>query len=351
MSKRGYLFFFVLVFLVSCSSQNPEPALTFEFPEAELPLAEPGPYEFSMIQEIMLNDDTRDGREISISLLYPSVKDDPDLRGAPFPLIINDHKMFSKFGEHLVSHGYIIAGINDIDTYDPWDASLYNQPLDYVYVLNQLADNPPKLLKGMIDTDHVGVWGYSFGGRNAVFLSGGRIDPEYYFENCENPEKATVDYTQTRVEMMCGAYENWDTFARQAGSEIFSSEDGLWQPITDERIIATIPMSSSGEWLFGPKGFASVDKAVLLTAGTLESNYYPEVYRIYEELETSEKFFISFVNKTHMMIRESDATERMEHLAIAFFSYHLKGDEAYAEYFSEEFISQVGGLAWGWYEE
>jgi predicted dienelactone hydrolase len=350
MLKRVYLLFFVLVLLASCSSQNPEPPLTFEFPETELPLAEPGPYKFSMIQEIIYYDDARDGREISISLFYPSLEDAPDFNGAPFPLIINDYKMFNKFGEHLVSHGYVVAGINGIDT-GSWDEELFNQPLDFVYVLNQLADSPPELLEGMIDTDHVGVWGYSYGGRNSVFLSGGRFDPEYYFTNCENPGESTIEFTQSRIEMMCGPYHNWDAFSDQAGSEITVSDDGLWQPITDERIIATIPMSSSGEWLFGPRGFASADKAILMTAGTREEPYYPEGYRIYEELATSDKAYISFVNHSHDMIFGSNAPEKMEHLAIAFFSYHLKGYDDYGYYYSEEFISQVDGLAWGWYKE
>lgn len=124
---------------------------------------------------------------------------------------------------------------------------MYNQPLDYLFVLHQLADNPPEVLEGMIDTDHVGVWGYSFGGRNAVVLSGGRIDPEYYFENCENPAEAAIEYGQNRIDWMCAPYENWDAFADQAGSEIKESEDGLWQPITDDRIIALMPLSSGNE--------------------------------------------------------------------------------------------------------
>ena len=325
--------------------------LTFDISDSEIPLAEPGPYEFSMIREIVYNDEERGGREISISIYYPSIDDQPNLRGAPFPLIINDHKMFNKFGTHLASYGFIVAGINGIDTYRPWDQNLYNQPLDYISVLNQLAHNPPEFLAGIIDSDHVGVWGYSFGGRNAVVLSGGRIDQEYYFENCENPGEATIKLTGSELSKVCAPYENWDTFVDQAGREITESEDGLWQPITDDRIIALMPLSPGSEWLFGPRGFASSDKAVLLTVGTLEDPLYQETYKIFEELGTSEKIFISFVGKGHGMIFESDAPKKMQHLAIAFFSYHLKGYEEYSHYFSEEYISQIDGLAWGWYEE
>ncbi len=72
--------------------------------------------------------------------------------------------MALKFGTRLASHGFVVVGINNIDYHHPWNENFFDQPLDYVFVLNQLADNPPESLIGIIDTDHVGVWGYSFGG-------------------------------------------------------------------------------------------------------------------------------------------------------------------------------------------
>jgi hypothetical protein len=112
-----------------------------------------------------------------------------------------------------------------------------------------------------------------------------------------------------------------------------------------------MPLSAGGEWLFGPRGLASSDKAVLLTAGTDEGIRYEECYRIFEELGTPNKFFITFEEADHFMIFEDDAPKKMEHLAIAFFSYYLKGFESYANYFSEKFITQIEGLAWAKYEE
>ena len=90
MAKRVCLVFFIFLLVVSCSSQKFEPALTFEIPETELPLAEPGPYEVSKILNIQNSDESRDGRSVTISIYYPSKDGEPDLRGAPFPQIIND---------------------------------------------------------------------------------------------------------------------------------------------------------------------------------------------------------------------------------------------------------------------
>jgi predicted dienelactone hydrolase len=330
---------------------EPEPALTFEIPDTEFPLSELGPYNFSILFDVNYIDPQRDNREVSTFIIYPSVDDQPDVRGAPFPLIICDHKIAYLATVELASHGYVVAGINKIRT-GPWDEDVFEQPLDYVFVLNQLTENPPEILAGIIDTDHVGVWGFSFGGCNSLVLGGARLDPEYYLENCKNPENFDIDYGKFMTEtMMCGPYKNWDAFVQKAGPELTASDDGLWQPITDDRILAVMPMSADGEWLFGPKGLAAVDKAVLMTGGTSEGVMYEDYYRTFKELGTSTKTFISFVKRDHRMTESPTIQAQMRHLAIAFFSHHLKGYEDYGYYYSEAYISQIEGLAYGWYEE
>jgi len=331
-------------------TEEPEPALTFEFPDTEFPLSESGPYSFSILFDVNYIDPQRDNKEVSTFIIYPSVDDQPDVRGAPFPLIICDDYIAYKATSELASHGYVVAAINKTTT-GPWRKTVFEQPLDYVFVLNQLAENPPEILTGIIDTNHVGVWGYSCGGCNSLVLGGARLDPEYYLENCKNPENSEIDYGEFNVDLMCGHYKNWDAFVQKAGPELTASDDGLWQPITDDRILAVMPMSAEGEWLFGPKGLAAVDKAVLMTGGTVEGVWYEDYYRTFEELGTTEKTFVSFVKGDLGMIGSLKIQGRLRHLAIAFFSYHLKGYEDYGYYFSEAYVSQTEGLAYGWYEE
>jgi len=327
----------------------PEPPLVFDIPDSEFPFSEPGPYEVSMIDEIIYQDDERNDREISISILFPSNEGTPDLRGAPFPLIINDYKMFDTFGTQLASHGYIVVGINTIEVYLPWDEEVYNQPLDYIFILNELANNPPGALFGFIDSDHTGVWGYSYGGHNSLTLSGARIDPEYYLNTCENPTVSALPFGERSIHNFCDIYENWDQFVEEAGPEQTESDDGLWQAITDDRIQALIALSPEGEWLRGPKGFASADKPIIVTAGSLEGIRYNECYTIFEELGSSEKIFVTFRGKMHNMVFSDSAQQQMRHLAVAYFSFYLKGAEEYGYYFSEDYISETDGLAWGWY--
>jgi hypothetical protein len=43
--------------------------------------------------------------------------------------------------------------------------------------------------------------------------------------------------------------------------------------------------------------------------------------------------------------------QRMNHLATAFFGYHLQGRQDYANFFSEDFVAQFDDLAWGVYSD
>jgi hypothetical protein len=47
------------------------------------------------------------------------------------------------------------------------------------------------------------------------------------------------------------------------------------------------------------------------------------------------------------MILDDVRAARMAHFAAAFFGSHLQGREDLAQYFSEEFVRQDEGLAWG----
>ena len=78
-------------------------------------------------------------------------------------------------------------GVNYIDTYDPWDQNLIDQPLDILFALDQVAAHPPEGLEGMIDAERAGVMGYSFDGYNALAMSGARVDPQNYLDRCANP--------------------------------------------------------------------------------------------------------------------------------------------------------------------
>jgi predicted dienelactone hydrolase len=363
----------VMLVLVACT---PDAATSEPLPQATEPPVpttgtEPAPFLLSErglyhvgTHKLSFTDASRDGRYVGITVWYPSVQPadstssrptsdaNPDVSGAPYPLILSSTKVANLFAPYLVSHGFVWASVDGIDSYARMNEEVFNQPLDILFTLDQIASSPPEDLDGMIDTEQVGVTGYSFDGYNALALSGARIDPEYYLAQCPNPDATTEPLTLSVLSAFdCGPASEWEAFTANAGEAITSSEDGLWQPMTDERIRAVMPMSGEGWWLFGERGLAAVDRPVLILAGT-QDELYPENVQIYEHLGTPDRDMISFIGDGHMvMISSPTHITRIAHFATAFFGYHLQGRDDYSEYFSEAFVTQYDDLAWGVYTE
>jgi len=238
-----------------------------------------------------------------------------------------------------------------MDSADRWDLWLIDYPLDIVFALDQIASNSLDGLEDTIDAGHAGAMGYSFDGYNAIALSGARVDPEFYLAQCASASAVEAAPPQWWIEYICHPARQWDEFVAHAGDAITVSDDGLWRPMTDERIRAVMPMAPEGAWLFGERGLAAVNRPTLIIGATRDqANYYDlEAAYIFQHLGTPDRTLISFVGQNHMMVYEAEQVARMKHFAAAFFGYTLQGREDYAEYFSEDFVAQLDDLAWGVY--
>lgn len=323
-----------------------------------LPLSEPGPY-FAGSHSYALVDTSRDDRPVEIYVWYPAIKPEgylgtefhnaePDLRGAPYPLIISSAKVGRIFAPHLVTYGFVVAGVGRIDAYPKMNEKMIDQPLDLLFMLDQVASRPPESLEGLIDDERAGTMGYSFDGYNTLAMSGARIDPEYYLAQCPTPDTTTQAILGKLSAFDCAPAAAWDEFAAHAGESITASDDGLWQPMTDARIRAVMPLAGEGWWLFGERGLAAVDRPTLIIVAT-QDELYPENVLIFKHLGVADKRLISFIGPDHMMIYDEKMIARMAHFAVAFFGYHLQGRQDLAQYFSENFVAQYTDLAWGEY--
>lgn len=355
--RSTYFFALLAVLILSmCSPKDP------------FPLSEPGPYDFGTrggFSQLYVFTDQDRNREVGIMVWYPAILPEnaepsdynidaePDLSGAPYPLVLSSAKTGSYFGAHLASHGFVVVGIKGIDSYDPWNENLFNQPLDILFALNQVASHPLEGLEGMIDAKHVGVMGYSFDGYNSLAMSGARVDPEYYLSLCANVANIQPPLPDWAIKLYCDPAKHWDEFSAHAGPALTSNSDGLWQAMTDNRISAVIPMAPEGAMLFGERGLAAVDRPMLILVGTEDTgcDYKRESVFIYEHLGTPDKTLISFIGEDHGMLFSDEPQLRMKHFVTAFFGYHLQGRQEYADYFSKKFVSKQDGLAWGVYEK
>jgi len=330
-----------------------EPTPTFE--PFSLQLSDFGPF-FIGKRYYDFEDSSRNHRQVRLSVWYPAIKppeyDDaflvdgePDHTDAPYPLILSSAKVAGIFAPHLVTHGFVIVGIRDIDTWDVWDQEMIDQPLDILFALDQISTSPLEGLDGLIDVNRAGAMGYSFDGYNSLELSGARIDPEFFLSRCGNAELIEESFRNFSRRWQCPLIDQWDEFVDNAGSTITNSNNGLWQPMTDERIRAVMPMATEGWLLFGEKGLAAVDKPVLIIVGGNDV-YYEENLLIYEHLSSPDKFLITFVGQGHMMIYNREQTAHMKHFATAFFGHFLQGREDYKTYYSEQFILDYPALSW-----
>ncbi len=370
-SILGTFGLFLACLLVSCGAATPVPPTatapqpTPTAPQATLtpatfPLSEPGPYRVG-VREFSAQDASRDGREVGVRVWYPALpsedaagkrtipKAEPDRNGVPYPLILSSAKMGAILAPYLVTHGFVWAGVTRIDSYERMNEEMIDQPLDILFALDQVASGLPEGLEGLIDAGRAGAIGYSFDGYNTLALGGARVDPAHYLAQCPDPDATTGAILSWLSAFDCGPAGAWDDFAAHAGEAITASEDGLWQPMTEARIQAVMPMAGEGWWLFGARGLAAVDRPALIIAATGDA-LYPENVLIFEHLGTPDKRLISFVGPDHMMVFDSKMQARMAHFAAAFFGYHLQGREDLVWYFSEEFVAQYDDLAWGVHE-
>jgi predicted dienelactone hydrolase len=328
------------------------------------PFSERGPY-WTGNRVYTFVDESRNGRRIEVQIYYPALKvaneqggiitrnAAPDLSGAPYPLILTGPDTGGKLLQsHLASHGFIMAIVRYPEYYYSWDFGVIDFPLDMLFVLDQISSNSLEGLMDVIDSDHVGVVGYSWEGFYTQMLSGVRIDPENYLSFCKQVSAMELEISSEYRHYVCNLSKKWDEFTAHVGDEITVSDDGLWQPITDERIRALMPMAEYGTWLYGERGLAMADRPIFIIAPT-EDEYipYPETVYVFEHLKTPEKYLVSFIGKTHLMVEEYEQAARVRHFVTAFFGYYLQGREEYARYFSEDFVSQFDDLFWGVYPD
>ena len=343
------------------SLPTPSPSLPLAFP-----LSEPGPY-FAGNRVYSIVDESRDGREIRLSIRYPALQQvdaqghviprdaPPDMSGAPYPLILTGTNSGSLlFRSHLASYGFVMVTVSSpgFSYMAPWNSAVIDAPLDFLFALDVLTSNPPEGLEGILDTDRVGVAGYSSDGFFSLALGGARINPEYYFSQCAQAPNADPPLSPFLTKYFCNLSERWDEFSSQVGAEISTVSDGLWQPTTDDRILAVMPMAPDSAWLYGAEGLAAIHIPSLIIAGTADDlvSYEMASCYIYEHLVNSDRVLISFIGRGHMMVDDEEVIGRIDHFAVAFFGYYLQGREDLARYFSEDFVAQQDDLAWGVYE-
>jgi predicted dienelactone hydrolase len=285
---------------------------------------------------------TRDPR-VTATLYGQAVREAAPARG-PFPLVIISHGypgnrfLMSHLGENLASKGYVAVSIDHKDsTYDDQKAfgsTLYNRPLDQLFVLNEMErlSRPGQVFAGVVDASRAGLVGYSMGGYGVVNVIGGGFSaPSAAFDNAP-PNKLLAERGAASV---------------------------AYQQARDARIKGAIAIGPWGiqRGFWDLDGLKGIRTPVLFVAGSADevSGYDKGVRALYEGVVNAERYLLTFINAGHNAAapypapRESyeaaDAsrpnsfahyadpvwdTVRMnnilQHFATAFLGVHLKGE-------------------------
>lgn len=270
-----------------------------------------------------------------------------------YPLIIvshgypGDRYLMSHLCENLAGKGYVVASISHKDsTYDDQKAfgsTLYNRPLDQLFVLNDLdrlgRKGSGEFLEGLVDASRAGVVGYSMGGYGVVNVIGGGFRPGVESRPFAPPNRLLAERTAAHPE-----------FAKSL----------------DPRIKAAIAIAPWGmtEGAWDVEGLKSIRTPVLFVGGSADdvSGYEKGTRALYEGAVNADRYLLTFLNAGHNAAAPIPApvetfasvegrpagfshyadavwdTTRMNnilnHFATAFFGTRLKGEtqlEAYLD--------------------
>jgi hypothetical protein len=332
--------------------------------EVDFPLSKPGNF-FPGKLSVKYPHPWMENSKLSLRIFYPGIKSadftgtiawdiNPDMSSAPYPVLLCSTTIANEFATVLVSHGFVIVSVEGQNSYDTLGSKLIDYPQEILAALDNVGSNPPEELIGLMDTDNVGVFGYSFDGYNALAMSGARFDPQYYQQACSQVETIIPEAPkiwQGWKDYMCPGSTDFLSIVGDAGKRLTVTEDGLWQPMTDPRIKAVMPMAPEGALLFGERGLNAVNIPILIIGATADEYcpYSIEAAPIYEHIGSSDKSLISFIDQNHMMVFDNIPKAKIEHFLVAFFKYHLMGSQEDEYYFSEEFVNKQPGLFWGVY--
>ncbi|NJK63872.1 MAG: alpha/beta fold hydrolase [Synechococcaceae cyanobacterium SM2_3_1] len=159
--------------------------------ESISPLGEMGPYAVSM-KPLILQDQTRD-RTFPVDLYRP--EDLNAVQGELSVLVLShglggSRDLFADFGEHLASHGFVVAIPQHIGSdrnqqlavrrwlkHELFQVSEFvDRPRDISFLLDELERINATEFTGKLNLSKVGVLGHSFGGTTALTLAGATVD-------------------------------------------------------------------------------------------------------------------------------------------------------------------------------
>ena len=216
-----------------------------------------------------------------------------------FPLVVISHgytgyrTLMFYLGEHLASHGYVVAAIDHTDStnaeidivngaFNGFPSTLYNRSRDQQFVLEAL--NEHEMVKPLLQANSAGLIGYSMGGYGALNTIG-----------------ACYQFSAGIIGRFLGIS---DEEKAQKYAEKFSSCAGdQYEDYTvDARWQAAMVLAPWGNQLqiFDPEAVRNITVPLLMVSGNLDDiSPYAANQALFNLLEGHPAYFLTYLNARH----------------------------------------------------
>ncbi len=276
------------------------------------------------------------------------VKKDPNL----YPLIVLSHGyvgsryIMSYLAENLASKGYIVVAIDHTESTfadsGPFQSTLLNRSKDILFVIKQMTEwshlKTGNFLAGYMDTNTIGIAGYSMGGYGVLNVAG-------------------AGYSDGAAQFFKGMTKGSDALA------IRTANHPDYLRTVDDRIKAVVAFAPWGmvQKVWDLDGLKGLKKPTLFIAGSQDdiSGYELGIKAIYEGAVNADRYLLTYKNARHNVAGNPPPPESLkpglhideyyryaepswdarrinninQHFVTAFFGMHLKG-EAYGKFLS-----------------
>jgi len=219
---------------------------------------------------------------------------------AKYPLIVLSHgytgyrTLMFYLGEHLASHGYIVASIDHTDSttaeidvkkspFQGFPSTLFNRSRDQEFTLNHFTSSD-NFLSQVIDSQNAGLIGYSMGGYGAVNTIGG----------CYN-------FNEQTASMFTGIKD--PEHLKKLVPLLNSCAGGQYQniEINDKwkAALAFAPWGSQHN-LFNNDDVNKINTPIMYVSGDLDDiSDYKSIKTLYEQTGSHKKYLLTYNNARH----------------------------------------------------
>ena len=300
------------------------------------------------------NDETRSGQKFEIQAnAYRDVAIAKNEN--KYPVVVISHgytgyrTIMHYLGEHLASHGYVVAAIDHTDStnkevnfaespYSGFPSTLLNRSRDQVFTFNTIAEHA--FFENSVDSSRAGLIGYSMGGYGAVSTVGGC----YAFN-----DSTAAMFTGTKEPQAINIVKQ--ALNTCAGGEA-SSDDVLpaWKAA-----LALAPWGGQHQ-LFDVESLNNIDVPVLYIAGDNDDiSGYDGIRWLFDNTGSKSSKLLTVVNARHNIAPHPAPAEAYgsefdlgsyiepawdnqklnainEHFALALMNCHVKGIDEYCAF-------------------